>query len=125
MSDSGQPVSETGSALDALNRVLDTFGTMAVAVSGGVDSLTLATLFHRRMATPVQMFHAVSPAVPAQATERVKALGALSVAEEADIRANVKSYMERSGRSYGLEFESYRNGSAFVHEPANCTVALL
>ena len=283
MSDSGQPVSEASSAVDALNHVLDTFGAIAVAVSGGVDSLTLATLAHRRMAAPVQMFHAVSPAVPAQATERVKTLGAregwnltmvdaaefsdpqyranpvnrcfyckshlydaiaghttsqivsgtnlddlgeyrpgldaaksravrhpyvearigkqslreiarslglgelaelpaspclssrietaiviepdvlelvdsietfvrqsigaetvrcrvradgmvielgaaslaaLSVAEEADIRANVKSYTERSGRSYGLEFESYRNGSAFVHEPAKCTVAL-
>ena len=44
---------------------------MAVAVSGGVDSMTLAVIAHR--ANPeTQIFHAVSPAVPAQATIRVK-----------------------------------------------------
>lgn len=44
---------------------------MAVAVSGGVDSMTLAVVAHR--ANPgTQIFHAVSPAVPAQATARVK-----------------------------------------------------
>ena len=69
-------MSETTSAIAALEHVLDTFETIAVAVSGGVDSLTLATLAHRRMAAPVQIFHAVSPAVPPEATERVKTLGA-------------------------------------------------
>lgn len=69
-------MSETTSAIDALDRVLDTFPAIAVAVSGGVDSLTLATLAHRRMTATVAMFHAVSPAVPAEATERVKILGA-------------------------------------------------
>lgn len=69
-------MNETTTAIAALERVLDTFETIAVAVSGGVDSLTLATLAHRRMAAPVQMFHAVSPAVPPEATERVKTLGA-------------------------------------------------
>ena len=67
---------ETTSAIEALERVLDSAPALAVAVSGGVDSLTLATLAHRRMAGQVQMFHAVSPAVPAEATERVKKLGA-------------------------------------------------
>lgn len=51
-------------------------------------------------------------------------LAALSGAKEADIRANAIGYMDRSGRSYDLAFEAYRNGSAFVHEPVNCTVAL-
>lgn len=68
-------MNQTTSAIDGLDRVLDTFPAIAVAVSGGVDSLTLATLAHRRMAAPVQMFHAVSPAVPAEATERVTRLG--------------------------------------------------
>jgi uncharacterized protein len=47
---------------------------LAVAVSGGVDSLTLAAFAHRHGATPVTMFHAVSPAVPRAATERVQGL---------------------------------------------------
>jgi len=69
-------VSQPTSAIAALERVLDSFDTIAVAVSGGVDSLTLATLAHRHMAAPVEMFHAVSPAVPHEATDRVKILGA-------------------------------------------------
>ncbi len=44
---------------------------MAVAVSGGVDSMTLAVLAHR-VQPETQIFHAISPAVPVQATDRVK-----------------------------------------------------
>jgi uncharacterized protein len=48
---------------------------VAIAVSGGVDSLTLATLAHRVLAgAGAAMFHAVSPAVPEEATERVRTL---------------------------------------------------
>ena len=45
---------------------------LVIAVSGGVDSMTLATLAHRWNPGAVSMFHAVSPAVPMAATERVK-----------------------------------------------------
>jgi uncharacterized protein len=44
--------------------------TAAVAVSGGVDSMTLATLAHRKL--DATMIHAVSPAVPPEATARVR-----------------------------------------------------
>lgn len=54
-----------------LSEYLKALGPAAVAVSGGVDSMTLAVLAHR-MNQQIQMFHAVSPAVPRQATERVK-----------------------------------------------------
>lgn len=56
----------------ALEAQLDALGRVAVAVSGGVDSMTLATLAHRRPGVVAEMFHAVSPAVPAEATERVR-----------------------------------------------------
>lgn len=46
---------------------------IAVAISGGVDSVTLATFAHRHHGQ-VHMLHAVSPAVPAEATGRVQAL---------------------------------------------------
>jgi uncharacterized protein len=46
--------------------------TFAVALSGGVDSLTLAVCAHRAVGKAVTMFHAVSPAVPTDATERVR-----------------------------------------------------
>ena len=40
-------------------------GQIAVAVSGGIDSLTLSTVAHRAAPERVVMFHAVSAAVPA------------------------------------------------------------
>jgi len=58
--------------MDALPDILSALGPVAIAVSGGIDSLTLATAAHRR--TPgVTMHHAVSPAVPAEATARTRA----------------------------------------------------
>lgn len=52
---------------------LDQYPALAIAVSGGVDSMTLAFLAHRFAAPAVTMVHAVSPAVPASATGRVRA----------------------------------------------------
>jgi uncharacterized protein len=43
-----------------------------VACSGGVDSLLLATVFHRAAPGAVIVAHALGPAVPAAATQRVK-----------------------------------------------------
>jgi pyridinium-3,5-biscarboxylic acid mononucleotide sulfurtransferase len=58
-----------------LARTLLSLQPVAIAVSGGVDSLTLATLAHRVLPQGASsMFHAVSPAVPVEATERVRAL---------------------------------------------------
>ncbi len=50
-------------------------GRIAVAVSGGIDSLTLATVAHRF--GQAAMHHATSPAVPAEATARTRAQAAL------------------------------------------------
>jgi uncharacterized protein len=62
--------------LGALALHLIDSGPAAVAVSGGVDSMTLATLAHRVGRHRVEMFHAVSPAVPPEATERVRSYAA-------------------------------------------------
>lgn len=43
----------------------------AVAVSGGVDSMTLAVFLHRMTDIEVTVFHAASPAVPHDAAARV------------------------------------------------------
>jgi len=51
---------------------LDAMAQVAVAVSGGVDSMTLACAAHRRLGDRATMFHAVSPAVPPEATERTR-----------------------------------------------------
>lgn len=51
---------------------LDRHAGLAIAVSGGVDSMILAYIAHRFSQASVTMVHAVSPAVPRAATERVK-----------------------------------------------------
>jgi pyridinium-3,5-biscarboxylic acid mononucleotide sulfurtransferase len=58
--------------LHALRRVFDAYPRVAVAVSGGVDSMTLGHLVHAEFGARADFFHAVSPAVPTAATERVK-----------------------------------------------------
>jgi uncharacterized protein len=59
-------------ALARLERMLGAFPRLAVAVSGGVDSLTLAHVASRQPNLELMVLHAVSPAVPAAATERVR-----------------------------------------------------
>lgn len=56
-----------------LETVLSSLEASAIAVSGGVDSMTLAVIAHRLLGGErVTMMHAVSPAVPPEATERVR-----------------------------------------------------
>ncbi len=60
--------------MDELRSILSAMGPVAVAVSGGVDSLTLATLAHNVLGPRARMVHATSPAVPEAATARVRTL---------------------------------------------------
>lgn len=62
----------------ALNRLRDELtsrsGTLSIALSGGIDSITLMTVAHRVRDEPTIAVHAVSPAVPTQATRRCERL---------------------------------------------------
>jgi uncharacterized protein len=61
--------------VDDLADIVRNLGPVSIAVSGGVDSMTLAALTHRVAApSAATMIHAVSPAVPAEATARVREL---------------------------------------------------
>ncbi len=85
-------------ALDRLHAELSKLDQVAIAVSGGIDSLTLATVTHRLLGAGATMHHATSPAVPGEATARTRALAeregwTLDVFdagefEDADYRAN-------------------------------------
>jgi pyridinium-3,5-biscarboxylic acid mononucleotide sulfurtransferase len=66
-------MADQSAATTELQRVLESIGRVAVAVSGGVDSMTLAVVAHRRLGAGAAMLHAVSPAVPPEATARVRA----------------------------------------------------
>jgi pyridinium-3,5-biscarboxylic acid mononucleotide sulfurtransferase len=57
---------------EALRHWLRKNRPVAIAVSGGIDSITLAMV--ARQSSDAEMFHAVSPAVPAEATMRVRRL---------------------------------------------------
>lgn len=59
-------------ALDRLRGILGRRTELAVAVSGGVDSLTLAHVAAGVDGLSLTAIHALSPAVPAAATERVR-----------------------------------------------------
>ena len=61
------------STLDRLVAELDRHHRLAIAVSGGVDSMTLAHVAQRFARTRATMYHAIGPAVPAAARRRVEA----------------------------------------------------
>ena len=73
---------------------LDRHGRLALAVSGGVDSMTLAHVAWRFSRAHATMYHATGPAVPATARARVEAhamrhgwnLVLLDAGEQADAR---------------------------------------
>lgn len=58
-------------AFQRLSEILVQTPDLTIAVSGGVDSLTLATIAGR-LNGHVTVAHAVSPAVPSEATQRVR-----------------------------------------------------
>ena len=56
----------------AIEGVLERMAGVAIAVSGGVDSMTLAFLANHLDPGGPSMLHAASPAVPAEATARIR-----------------------------------------------------
>ena len=66
----------TAAAIEAVGRELDRHGAVAVAVSGGIDSLTLSTISARRLGNRAEMFHSLTASVPAEATARTRGLAA-------------------------------------------------
>ena len=54
------PMTDAPGALTALLRWLRAEQPLGVAVSGGVDSMTLAVVAHRAVGAGARMFHAVS-----------------------------------------------------------------
>lgn len=88
-------------ASERLAQKIKRFDALAIAVSGGVDSMTLASFAHSLAPSSIVMIHAVSPAVPATATARVYALA--------------KSEGWRLAVTGAGEFEDAR----YRHNPAN------
>lgn len=60
------------SKLKELQELLESIDSFVIAVSGGIDSMLLAVVSGRLSNVSARMIHAVSPAVPHHATERVR-----------------------------------------------------
>ncbi|WEM41182.1 ATP-dependent sacrificial sulfur transferase LarE [Photobacterium sp. DA100] len=58
--------------IQALETVLQQIGKVTVAVSGGVDSMTLAYVAHQTLGDKAKMVHATSSAVPGADTQRIQ-----------------------------------------------------
>ncbi len=91
-----KPCSDFSNKIANLKSTISDLLSVTIAVSGGVDSMTLASFAHQASQTgDVQMIHAVSPAVPPQATERVR-----SIAREQSWQLHVISAGEFSDPRY-------------------------
>jgi uncharacterized protein len=65
------PLPDSSLRLQPLEQVLSDISPRVIACSGGIDSLLLATVAHRQSRNTI-VAHAISPAVPMEATARVK-----------------------------------------------------
>jgi uncharacterized protein len=57
---------------EKLEQVLERHVPMIIACSGGIDSMLLATVAHRRHPEHTLVVHTISPAVPLQAGQRIR-----------------------------------------------------
>ncbi|MEY4269787.1 MAG: hypothetical protein RLZZ58_1003 [Pseudomonadota bacterium] len=55
-----------------IEAILDAIGPLVIACSGGIDSMLLAMISHRRAPSQTGIAHAISPAVPDEGTARVQ-----------------------------------------------------
>lgn len=65
-------VADLAESVSRLRAVVERCSPCWIACSGGVDSLLLATLAHRWVANQTVVVHAIGPAVPEAATQRVR-----------------------------------------------------
>ena len=65
-------MSDMREARARLLQAIERHKTLAIAVSGGVDSMTLAHFAHREARSRILMAHAASPSVPARVGQRVR-----------------------------------------------------
>jgi uncharacterized protein len=65
-------VADLEDCVSRIQVVIEQFSPRLIACSGGVDSLLLATLAHRWAADQTVVVHAIGPAVPEAATQRVR-----------------------------------------------------
>lgn len=65
---------DAAATIDAVGRELERHREVAVAVSGGIDSLTLAAIAHLRLGARAAMYHSLTASVPREATRRTREL---------------------------------------------------
>ncbi len=66
--------SQIAEKIEIIKEEISKFPKVAIALSGGIDSITLTRIAGLASNDSLEVFHAISPAVPPEATERVRAL---------------------------------------------------
>ena len=66
------PIDPVAEEKERLQAILDELSPRIIACSGGIDSLLLATIAFRSAPDQTRIAHAISPAVPQEATQRVR-----------------------------------------------------
>lgn len=66
------PSNPVAEEMQRLQDVLDEWSPRMIACSGGIDSVLLATIAFRSAPAQTRIAHAISPAVPQEATQRVR-----------------------------------------------------
>ena len=121
--------SDVESRRASLERVFEGMGRTAVAVSGGVDSMTLAVVAHRALGD-IDASERLVRAATGAATVRCRvrraavvveldnaaldALDALDALRRAELAGEIGECMTEAGVSRTLRFEPYRMDSAFL-----------
>lgn len=106
---------------DVLSRILDSVGPAAIAVSGGVDSLTLA-LYAETRHSKFEIYHAISPAVPEKATMRVRSIAAERGWDLHEIRAGEFDDMAYLQNPYNRCFFCKQNLYAEISKHTELTI---
>jgi PP-loop superfamily ATP-utilizing enzyme len=89
-----------------LETVLRGIGPLAVAVSGGVDSMTLAVLAQWVLGASARMLHAVRA--------RSGSMAALDASTTHRLERRIRGLVAAAGIDQPVSFQRYRMGSAFL-----------
>ncbi|WP_439469788.1 ATP-dependent sacrificial sulfur transferase LarE [Blastomonas fulva] len=112
--------------LARIHAALDTLDHVIIACSGGIDSTLLAVVAHRHMPGRVTVAHAISPAVPPEATQRVRTLAqqegwALSIVQSGEFED--ESYLSNPvNRCYFCKSKLYDSLMQIAATHSNGTV---
>ena len=112
------------SAIASLERVFEEIGPVAVAVSGGVDSMTLAVVAYRALGESATMIHAISATVRCRVRRDAVVVeldaAALDAPRRVELAGEVEERMATAGVSRALRFRAVPHGQRVSEARCSC-----